>query len=205
MLHTLAILYAGPEMLMRLDPASTQVKRLAADIYRAASRMKKVLADLAAGNFGNTSTLEVCKIHDVIVAASAEALRATKSQGIQILTDVPGDLDIPLDRSHIDRVFFNLITNALVAMPHGGTVRIGASKAVNCVLITLEDTGPVIPCGIRDRLFEPFVTTGMECGLSLALSRQTLLAHGCDMWTEPRSGARFVIRLPRKVASNEPC
>ena len=97
MLHTLATLFAGTEMLMRLDPVSTQVKRLAANIYRAASRMRKVLADLAAGNFGNTSTLEVCKIRDVIVAASAEALRATKIQGIQILTDVPGDLDLAFE------------------------------------------------------------------------------------------------------------
>jgi signal transduction histidine kinase len=159
-----------------------------------------VLAALAAGICGNRSTREICKIQDVIAAASAEALRATKSRGIQILTDVPGDLDIPLHCSAIDRVFFNLITNSLDTMPHGGTVRIGASKADECVLITLEDTGPVIPRGNRDRMFEPFVTTGRECGLGLVLSRQTLLAHGCDMWTEPGSRARFVIRLPLKVA-----
>jgi signal transduction histidine kinase len=192
-------------MLMKLDPVSTQAKRLAANIYRAVRRMSELLADLAAENFGKTSTLEICKIQDVIAAASAEALRATQNQNIQILTDVPGDLDLPLDRSRLDHLFFSLITNALEAMPHGGTVRIGASKADNCVRITLEDTEPVIPHGIRDRLFEPFVTTGREWGLALglALSRQTLLALGGDMWTEPGSGARFVIRLPLKVASNE--
>ena len=47
----------------------------------------------------------------------------------------------------MERVFFNLIANALEAMPHGGKIRIGARKADNCVLIEVEDTGPGIPLG----------------------------------------------------------
>jgi signal transduction histidine kinase len=76
---------------------------------------------------------------------------------------------------------------------------IGA-KADNCVLVEVEDSGPGIPCGIRDRLFEPFVTAGKDggLGLGLALSRQTVLDHGGDMWTEPAAGALFIIRLPLK-------
>jgi signal transduction histidine kinase len=111
---------------------------------------------------------------------------------------VPGDLEISLERSRLERVFFNLITNSLEAMPHGGKIRIAARNADNCVLIEVEDTGPGIPRGIRDRLFEPFVTAGKDhgLGLGLALSRQTLLDHGGDMWIEPACGARFVMCLP---------
>src|SRR5580700_10276010 len=66
------------------------------------------------------------------------------------------------------------------------------------MLIAVEDTGPGIPAGIRDRLFEPFVTAGKShgLGLGLALSRETVLDQGGDMWTEPAAGARFVVRLP---------
>ena len=66
------------------------------------------------------------------------------------------------------------------------------------MLIEVEDTGPGIPRGIRDRLFEPFVTAGKDhgLGLGLALSRQTVLDHGGDIWSEPAAGARFVICLP---------
>jgi signal transduction histidine kinase len=98
----------------------------------------------------------------------------------------------------MERVFFNLIANSLEAMATGGKLRIEARKAGSYVLIELEDTGPGIPRGIRDRLFEPFVTAGKQdgLGLGLALSRQTVLNHGGDIWTEPASGARFVIRLP---------
>jgi signal transduction histidine kinase len=196
--NPLGTVFAGAEMLMRLDPASAQAKRLTANIYRAASRMRELLADLAAVNYGRKSTPEICEIRDVIAEASEAALPAAETQSVQILHDVPDDLAIPLERSRIQRVFFNLITNALEAMPHGGTIRITARKANNCVLIAVEDTGPGIPRGIRERLFEPFVTAGKEhgLGLGLALSRQTVLDHGGDMWLEPASGARLVTRLP---------
>jgi signal transduction histidine kinase len=196
--NPLGTVFAGAEMLMQLDPASTQGKRLAANIYRAAGRMRELLADLAGASCGNKSTCEICEIRDVITAASEAALLAAESQGVQILHDVLDGLEIPVERSRIERVFFNLITNALEAMPHGGQIRIGARKAENCVLIEVEDTGPGIPLGIRDRLFEPFVTAGKDhgLGLGLALSRQTVLNHGGDIWTEPANGARFVICLP---------
>jgi signal transduction histidine kinase len=66
------------------------------------------------------------------------------------------------------------------------------------VRIELEDTGHGIPRGIRDRLFEPFVTAGKQdgVGLGLALARQTVRNHGGDIWNEPATGARFVICLP---------
>jgi signal transduction histidine kinase len=196
--NPLGTVFAGAEMLMQLDPASAQAKRLTANIYRAASRMRELLADLAAANYGRKSTPEICEIRDVITEASEAALPAAETQNVQILHDVPDGLAILLERSRIQRVFFNLITNALEAMPHGGTIHIGARKADNCVLISVEDTGPGIPHGIRERLFEPFVTAGKEhgLGLGLAFSRQTVLDHGGDMWTESASGARLVIRLP---------
>jgi nitrogen-specific signal transduction histidine kinase len=196
--NPLGTVFAGAEMLMQLDPGSAQAKRLTVNIYHAASRMRELLADLAAVNCGRKSTPENCKLRDVINQASEAALPASETQSVQILQDVPDDLAMPLHRSRIQRVFFNLIANALEAMPHGGTIRIAARKADNCVLIAVEDTGPGIPDGIRERLFEPFVTAGKEhgLGLGLALSRQTVLDHGGDMWTEPASGARLVIRLP---------
>jgi signal transduction histidine kinase len=196
--NPLTTVFAGAEMLMEPDPSPTQVRRLAANIYRAAGRMRELLADLADANCENKSTFEICKIRCVIAAASVAALPAAEKPSVQILNNVPGGLEITLERSRMERVFFNLIANAVEAMPHGGKIRIGARKADNCVLIDVEDTGPGIPCEIRDRLFEPFVTAGKNhgLGLGLALSRQTVRDNGGDMWTEPAAGARFVVRLP---------
>ena len=196
--NPLGAIYAAAEILKELEAAPTQVRRLASNIYRAAGRMRELLADLNSVSRGDPATAEICDIGEVITAASDAASATTKHHNVQILLEVPGAIALPLIRSRMERVFFNLIANALEAMPTGGALHIVCRKASSCVLIELEDTGPGIPRGIRDRLFEPFVTAGKHdgLGLGLALSRQTVLNHGGDIWTEPSTGARFVIRLP---------
>jgi signal transduction histidine kinase len=179
-------------MLMHVDATPTEVKRLAANMYRAAGCIQELLADVSCVN------RSICEIRELIAAAWEAASAATENRSVRILLDVPREVELPLARSRIKRVFFNLITNALEAMPGGGEVRIGARTAGNFVLVDMEDTGPGIPQDIRDRVFEPFVTAGKASGLGmgLALSRRAVLDHGGEMWIEPAAGARFVIRLP---------
>ena len=101
----------------------------------------------------------------------------------------------------MERAFVNLIGNALEAMPDGGEIRISAALerqlGRSCRWRT---TGPGIAPEIRASLFQPFVTAGKRngLGLGLALTRQTVLEHGGDMWveSEPGHGARFKFRLP---------
>src|SRR5580692_9546309 len=191
-------IYAGAEMLMTVDTTPNQVKRLAANMHRAAGRMRELLIDLASVTYGKRSTPEICNIREIIAAASEAAAAAIDNQRVQILLDVPGQIKLPLVRSRMKLMFFNLITNALESMPGGGEVRIGATRNRDYVLVAIEDTGPGIPHAIRDKVFEPFITAGKEngLGLGLAFSRQAVLDHGGDMWIEPAAGARFVIRFP---------
>ena len=73
------------------------------------------------------------------------------------------------------------------------------------VLVSVEDNGPGIAPEIRANLFQPFVSAGKRngLGLGLALSRQTVLDHGGDMWVDPvpGRGARFCFRLPCAAAA----
>jgi signal transduction histidine kinase len=205
--NPLGTVFAAAEMLMELDPVSPNFKRLAANIYRAAGRMRELLADLADPSYGGKRPSELCKLRDIVASASEAALPAEERQIVQIVNDVPDGIEIPMERSRMERVFVNLIANAVEAMPHGGKVRISARQADNCMLVAVEDTGPGIPAGIRDRLFEPFVTAGKKngLGLGLALSRRTILDHGGDMWTEPAAGARFIVRLPLPAKAGIKC
>jgi signal transduction histidine kinase len=86
----------------------------------------------------------------------------------------------------------------------------GSSREDSGIEIVVKDSGPGIPPGVRARLFQPFVTMGKKngLGLGLALSRQTLLDHGGDLWLndglsngpdgagDARGGAEFHMRLP---------
>jgi signal transduction histidine kinase len=202
--NPLATICASAEILMSADAAPAQVKRVAANMHRAAGRMSDLLAEVSRLTYGKNSAAEICYIDQVIDAASEAACAAMYERRVQVLLDVPTGIELLLERSRIERVFVNVITNAIEAMSGGGEVHIKATKTGDWVLVEIEDTGPGIPREIRDRIFEPFVTVGKTngIGLGLALSRRAVLDQGGDMWIAAAAGARFVIRLPlngRKV------
>jgi signal transduction histidine kinase len=93
----------------------------------------------------------MCDLREVIAAASNAAWPATDNHSIQIVLEVPEGIELSLIRPRMQSVFFNLIVNALEAMPTGGRLHMKAREASGCVLIEMEDTGPDIPHGIRDR------------------------------------------------------
>ncbi len=196
--NPLTTIYAGAEMLVDLHSDAAEVNRLAANIYCAAGRMRKLLADLTPAACPDKSTAKMCDIRQVITAASDAASAANHNHRVKILFDMPEHIELPLVLPLMERVFVNLVVNALEAMPCGGKLLITARQASAWALVDFEDTGPGIPEGIRDRLFDPFVTAGKQDGLGLGLtfSRQTVRNHGGDLWTEPALGARFVMRLP---------
>jgi hypothetical protein len=118
----------------------------------------------------------------------------------ELLCDIPAEMELPLERARMERVFANLLVNAVEAMPDGGEIRISATHEGKSILVFVDDSGSGILEGIQARLFEPFASAGKKqgLGLGLALSRQTVQAHGGEIWTEPKltPGARFCLRLP---------
>jgi signal transduction histidine kinase len=198
--NPLAAIYGGAEMMVDADLPPAHMKRLAANIYRASRRIQELLQDLLNVSRGKTGAPELCRLREVASAACDSLAVAAETQGVAIVIAIPPEIEAPLDRSRIERAFVNLVGNSLEAMPEGGQVRISASLENGSALIQVEDTGPGIAPEIRANLFQPFVTAGKRngLGLGLALTRQTVLEHGGDMWvaSEPGRGARFFLRLP---------
>ena len=74
------------------------------------------------------------------------------------------------DSSYINRIMYNLVTNAAQAMPQGGKLTIHAFKEKNDIVITVKDTGVGIPEKVRGNLFTPMFTTkakGQGFGLAV--------------------------------------
>ncbi len=68
-------------------------------------------------------------------------------------------------------------------------------------VVRVDDDGPGVPESVRDRLFDPYVTTKEHgTGLGLAIVKKTILEHGGSISLAPErsplGGARFEIRLP---------
>jgi len=198
--NPLAAIYGGAEMLVDADLPPAHVKRLAGNIYRSSRRIQELLQDLLNVSRGKRLAPELCRLREVASAAADSLAAAAEAQGVTVALEIPPEIEVPLERSRMERAFVNLIGNALEAMPDGGAVRISAEVEDGSVLIHVEDNGPGIAPEIRSQLFQPFVTAGKRngLGLGLALSRQTVLEHGGDMWVEsqPGPGARFSFRLP---------
>ncbi|MDQ6665491.1 MAG: ATP-binding protein [Acidobacteriota bacterium] len=198
--NPLAAIYGGAEMLIDGKLNDAQVQRLALNIYRSSRAMKDMLQDLADVSRGRIHAVEECHLHEVIGAAMEVHAAAAEDQGVQTRISVGHELQLPLERARMERVFLNLIGNALEAMPDGGTLELAAERDAACILVRIEDSGPGIAPGILSRLFEPFVSSGKKngLGLGLALSRQTVLDHGGELWAEKvdGKGAIFWVRLP---------
>jgi signal transduction histidine kinase len=196
--NPLAAICISAEMLTDPHLTPEHSERLGRNIRKAADRMRKLLADLACVTRGRMAVAENCTLNEILAAVCEDVTVAADIQGIDILLDLPARMEMTAARARMERVFINLITNAIEAMPKGGKIRIAARKEGDCALIEVEDSGPGVPAEIYGQLFEPFVTRGKKdgLGLGLALSRRTVRDHGGDMWIEPADGARFVIRLP---------
>jgi signal transduction histidine kinase len=197
--NPLASIYGGAEMMVDGDLSSAQLQRLAGNIYRSSRVINEMLQELVDVSRGRIHPPEVCRLDEVIGAAIEVSSAVAAERGVKINVSIDPAIELPLERTRIERVFLNLISNAIEAMPGGGEVSVSATQNGNEILINVSDTGPGIPEGVRDRLFQPFVTSGKNgLGLGLALSRQTLLDHGGDLWVETNgaSGAHFHLRLP---------
>ena len=198
--NPLAAVYGGAEMLVDAELSPSQVKRLAANIYRASRRIQELLQDLLNVSRGSSRGAEVCKLRDVAAAGCESLLASAEVQRVAVEIRIPDEIELPLERNRMERVFSNLVGNALEMMPEGGRIQISAAADNGFVVADVRDTGPGIAPEIRDSLFEPFVSAGKKngLGLGLALARQTVLDHGGDMWaeSEPGLGACFRLRLP---------
>jgi signal transduction histidine kinase len=194
--NPLAAIYGGAEMLVDQDLPPESVKRLAGNMYRSSRQIQEMLQDLVDVSRGKSPSLELCRLTDIVEAAC----NSLSHERVSIHSEIPTDIEIPLERARMERVFSNLLGNAVEAMPRGGEIRISATRQSKSVVVQVEDNGPGVSESIQSRLFEPFASAGKKngLGLGLALSRQTVQAHGGEIWSEskPSPGARFCLRLP---------
>ncbi len=120
----------------------------------------------------------------------------------RIQEDFPAFL---VDAGLMRRVFANLITNAIQAMPDGGELIITASRSEDVVFISIQDTGVGISEENSEKIWSPLFTTKAKgTGLGLPTSRRLIEAHNGTITVESKvgSGSKFTIKLPLKREVN---
>jgi len=134
----------------------------------------------------------------VVAAIPAPAAVRIVTEGLDALPAIAADA------SKLRQVLVNLVDNAVHAVGASGEVRIRGEQQGGAIVLVVEDTGPGMDPSIRDRLFEPLITTKAKgIGLGLPLVRRIVERHGGTVVYEDTAagGARFIVRLPVGGAS----
>ena len=147
-----------------------------------------------------------------LLAESLEAFRPrAEVKEIQLSLALQDGLpSVSMDRTRISQVTGNLLENAIINTPEGGSIALsaalaGADLAGNEVQVTVADSGPGIASEDLPRIFDRFYRVDPSraratggAGLGLTIARHLVESHGGAIWVESNEGegARFSFTLP---------
>ena len=135
------------------------------------------------------------------------AQEVAKVQNIRIMEDLETDLPLlRLDRQRVHEAFWNLIQNALQAMPRGGSLRLTAvwNRSDHEVVVEVADTGEGIAEEDRGRIFDYYFTTKEKgAGLGLPLAYKIIEGHGGAISVQSERGRGTIFRVTFPLPKEE--
>ncbi|MDP3780284.1 MAG: HAMP domain-containing sensor histidine kinase, partial [Nitrosopumilaceae archaeon] len=210
--YTLSLCELGSRLAQSLqDPLSVIKSLVEISKKRHHDKMNKEISD----NFDTIEriTLKLShQIHDVLTFVRASPLQLKHTPLAEILNQtvkeifVPttvkinlpkNDMTIKCDINKLQRVFSNLLINAVQAMDYHGTINIRIMDKDNHTVIEVEDTGKGIPENLMDKIFEPlFTTKEYGTGLGLKTCKNIIEQHKGKI-TFRNNPTIFTVMLPK--------
>jgi signal transduction histidine kinase len=202
----------GTLQVLEGEELTAQAARLVELGRRAARQQSRLIDDLLAtfrAETGALDTIDPDPAHapDAVACARdvldsllpAFAIREVSAR-VDVAPGLSGRAPVSGEKGRLERIFHNLVQNALRYSPAKGVVTIGFQRKGSAVRITVEDQGPGVPPEIIPQLFQKFVRGGGnrgKSGLGLYFCRISVEQWGGAIGCEPRpeGGARFWFRL----------
>jgi signal transduction histidine kinase len=208
----LGVIGTGAHLLARKVLALPQRDELARPIQaivRVTDSMLHLLGDLL-----DLGLLQAGKLSLDVRSVPLEPLLEEAAHGHELVADAKGirlttqfavrDVMVLGDRDRILQVLANLLSNAIKFTPAGGSVVIHSEIQNADVQVAVIDTGPGIPDGEIDAIFEPYRSISRQgqggAGLGLYIAKGIVHRHGGRMWVVSRvgKGTTFCFTLPRQ-------
>ena len=182
---------------------------LAEQVGQGAKRISELVGTLKSYTYMDRAGEHVVDINtginDTLIMMQSELKR-----GVEVHRELAPDLPcVEGNSGEINQVWTNLIDNAVDAMEGSGRLEIATCRVGDEIVVTFRDDGPGIPPDVRDRLFDPFVTSkpvGVGTGLGLNISRNIVVErHGGTIDLESNGGGTTAtVRLPLREADCPP-
>jgi len=172
-------------------------------IHSQGQRCKDITYKLLSFARRTESKIQDLDINVVIQEIIDLSAQRAKFSNVVILTDLHDEIPlIKASYTEVQQIFLNLINNAVDAMEKkGGELRVSNLYKYPSVFVTIEDTGPGIPCSNLSRIFDPFFTTkpvGKGTGLGLSICYGIINKMGGDIKVRSTvgEGTSFDVCLP---------
>ena len=188
---------ADPDARRHLDVIGSEIQRL--------DRVVQTLVDFTRPVELRLVDLDMRLIvDDVLLLASPEAER----HAVKIVSDIAaGPLPVKVDADLVKQAVLNIVLNGVQAMPHGGALRVRASRRDAEALLEVQDQGGGIPPEVRDKIFNLYFTTKKGgSGIGLAMTYRVMQLHNGSVEFESRAGAgtTFRLHLPLSLTHEQP-
>lgn len=194
---------SGRVQLLARDPACppavrTELGALGDDVRRMTAIIRRFLDSARA----LTPAPEPTDVAALVEDALSLSLSADARARLHVSVEVPPDLGpATTDPALVRHVLTNFVTNAVDAMPAGGTLAVSAARDGALLSLAVSDTGAGFAPEERRRIFEPFYSTkppGRGTGLGLAICREIAgaLKGRIDVESAPGRGSTFTLVIP---------
>jgi signal transduction histidine kinase len=148
-------------------------------------------------------------LSDILPSALEIAAQAIEGAGHTLAVDLPEQaIVLDVDPARFVQMVGNIVGNAARYTPHGGQIRVSASRSADKASIVVSDNGVGIPADQQARVFEMFEQSdaglgvvGDGLGIGLALVKQLVELHGGTIQlvsSTPGEGSTFEIQLPAR-------
>jgi PAS domain S-box-containing protein len=150
--------------------------------------------------------LEPVSLHALVILCMDKLAPLAQVKQIELINRVSPELAlIPADFQQVQRVFINLLGNAVENVQEKGRLEISAIDQGNVVQVTVADNGPGIPADVLPHLFDRYFLVQQNkkkigSGLGLSICKAIVTLHGGTIQVEsaPGQGTTFFITLPKQ-------
>lgn len=190
-------------------------ERILRDLRHAMQQVRKATTIIShLRTFGRAAPVsrEPLSINDVIRQAVSLVQEQLRLHQVEVRLDLaPSNPLVCGSAIQLEQVFINLLTNARDAVSNAPVKQIAVQSMVDehRVTVTVRDSGPGIPSGLEQRIFDPFFSTkdvGAGTGLGLSITYGILKDHHGSIAVESRPGvgATFVVWMPLAGKEDHP-
>jgi signal transduction histidine kinase len=189
------------ERLLTEEPGGERLREAIRRMVGEAVRAAEVVSRLRDFFRTGSTRIERVTAEGLVAAATGPFVSKARQDGIDLVISHSPAVHLLVDCLQMEVVLRNLLANAFDAVrlrPAGDRrVRLSAELSGRVLILRVEDNGAGIVDGMKDRLFEPFVSSKSSgLGLGLAISRAIVEAHGGILVAEDREHGCFRLELP---------